>query len=120
LLRPTGSGRRRRASKRNASDFGESLPPLKHRPLLQRRDERALVEIAGAIEAIALRERRVPLEATVGHGHVKLSDETRPVDNDDVVWALLKFESGCQGLFSVSRVMTGLAIASGRPTRVAI
>lgn len=67
-----------------------------------------IVEVAGAIENIAVKERRLPLEATVGHGHVRLSDETRPVDNDDVVSALLKFENGCQGLFSVSRVMTGL------------
>jgi predicted dehydrogenase len=67
-----------------------------------------IIEIAGAIENIAVTERRLPLEATVGHGHVELSDETRPVDNDDVVSALLKFENGCQGLFSVSRVMTGL------------
>lgn len=67
-----------------------------------------IVEIAGAIEKIAIPDRRLPLQATVGHGHVDLSDETRPVDNDDVVSALLKFENGCQGLFSVSRVMTGL------------
>jgi len=67
-----------------------------------------IVEIAGAIENIAVKQRHVPLEATVGHGKVALSDETRPVDNDDVVSALLKFENGCQGLFSVSRVMTGL------------
>jgi predicted dehydrogenase len=66
-----------------------------------------IVSIQGASESISIAERYVPAEASAGHGHVKLTDKALLVDNDDMVSALLQFESGCQGLFSVSRVASG-------------
>lgn len=65
-------------------------------------------EIAGSISTISIRERFLPAAATVGHNRVELSSERRPVDNDDVMSALLRFESGAQGLFSSSRVAIGM------------
>jgi predicted dehydrogenase len=65
-------------------------------------------EIAGAMTAISIKERKLPAGSTVGHNRVELSNESRPVDNDDVVSALLKFSSGCQGIFSASRVAIGM------------
>ena len=65
-------------------------------------------EVAGAMTAISIKERKLPAETTVGHNRVELSDESRVVDNDDVVSALLRFSSGCQGIFSASRVAIGL------------
>jgi predicted dehydrogenase len=65
-------------------------------------------EVAGAMTAISIKERKLPAGTTVGHHRVELSNESRVVDNDDVVSALLKFSSGCQGIFSASRVAIGL------------
>jgi predicted dehydrogenase len=65
-------------------------------------------EVAGAMTAISIKERKLPAGTTVGHSRVELSNESRVVDNDDVVSALLKFSSGCQGIFSASRVAIGL------------
>ena len=68
-----------------------------------------VIEVAGAIERISIKERFVPVKATKGHGRVQLSEEKRTVDNDDVVSAILRFENGCQGIFSASRVATGMS-----------
>src|SRR4051794_34759736 len=65
-------------------------------------------EVAGAVSTISVKERFVAAGATVGHNRVELSAEKRPVDNDDVTSALLRFRSGCQGLFSASRVAIGM------------
>lgn len=65
-------------------------------------------EVAGAVSSISIKERFVPAGRTVGHNLVELSLEKRPVDNDDVMSALLRFRSGCQGLFSSSRVAIGM------------
>lgn len=65
-------------------------------------------EVAGAVSTISIRERFVAASATVGHNRVELSSESRLVDNDDVMSALLRFENGAQGLFSVSRVAIGM------------
>lgn len=67
-----------------------------------------VAEIVGAISTIAIKERFVPTASTVGHSRVALSSEKRAVDNDDVMSALLRFESGAQGLFSSSRVAIGM------------
>lgn len=64
--------------------------------------------VAGAVSTISIKERFVPASATVGHNRVELSSEKRTVDNDDVMSALLRFESGAQGLFSSSRVAIGM------------
>jgi predicted dehydrogenase len=65
-------------------------------------------EVAGAMTAISIKERKLPAGTAVGHNRVELSDESRAVDNDDVVSALLRFSSGCQGVFSASRVAIGM------------
>jgi predicted dehydrogenase len=65
-------------------------------------------EVAGAIGLISVRERFLPAAATLGHNRVKLSKEKRPVDNDDVTSALLRFDNGCQGMFLASRVAVGM------------
>lgn len=65
-------------------------------------------EVAGAVSTISIKERFVAASATVGHNRVSLSTEKRPVDNDDVMSALLKFDNGAQGLFSASRVAVGM------------
>lgn len=65
-------------------------------------------EVAGAVSTISIKERFLAAGATVGHNRVELSTEKRPVDNDDVMSALLRFRNGAQGLFSSSRVAIGM------------
>ncbi len=66
-----------------------------------------VAEVTGAVSTISIAERNLPAEATVGHGHVALSDETAKVENDDVTSALLRFTSGAQGFVTASRVAVG-------------
>lgn len=63
--------------------------------------------VVGAASTISITERRLPLSATSGHGHVALSDEVAVVDNDDVMSALLRFTNGAQGFVTASRVAVG-------------
>lgn len=65
-------------------------------------------EIAGAIATISIKQRFLPAGASIGHNHVELSSESRRVDNDDVMSALLRFANGCQGTFLASRVAVGM------------
>ncbi|WP_104663903.1 Gfo/Idh/MocA family protein [Ensifer adhaerens] len=65
-------------------------------------------EIAGAIATISIKQRFLPAGASIGHNHVELSNESRRVDNDDVMSALLRFQNGCQGTFLASRVAVGM------------
>ncbi|MDK1385858.1 Gfo/Idh/MocA family oxidoreductase [Sinorhizobium sp. 8-89] len=65
-------------------------------------------DVVGAIATISVKERFLPASASIGHDKVALSTESRPVDNDDVTSALLRFESGCQGMFMASRVAVGM------------
>lgn len=67
-----------------------------------------VVEVAGAVSTISIKERFVAAGNTLGHNRVELSAERRTVDNDDVMSALLRFESGAQGMFSASRVAIGM------------
>lgn len=67
-----------------------------------------VTEVAGSVSTISIKERFLPASATVGHNRVELSSEKRTVDNDDVMSALLRFESGAQGVFSSSRVAIGM------------
>ena len=54
-------------------------------------------------DPISIPERFLPAEATVGHGHVALSEKTAKVENDDVTSALLRFANGAQGFVTASR-----------------
>ncbi|TPE49277.1 Gfo/Idh/MocA family protein [Amaricoccus solimangrovi] len=66
-----------------------------------------VAEVTGAVSTISIPERFLPAGATVGHGHVALSDRTAKVENDDVTSALLRFASGAQGFVTASRVAVG-------------
>ena len=65
-------------------------------------------EVRGAAAATVIEKRFLPAATAAGHDHVALSSEQRTVDTDDVTSAVVLFESGCQGLFSASRVAIGL------------
>jgi predicted dehydrogenase len=67
-----------------------------------------LEEILGAVETTVIRSRFLPVAATTGHGHAELGAEQRSVDTDDLSSAVLRFKSGCLGLFSASRVAVGM------------
>lgn len=66
-----------------------------------------VAEVTGAVSSISIPERFLPAEATVGHGHVALSEKTAKVENDDVTSALLRFANGAQGFVTASRVAVG-------------
>ncbi|PSJ46999.1 gfo/Idh/MocA family oxidoreductase [Zobellella taiwanensis] len=67
-----------------------------------------ILEIGGAISSTTVPRRFLPAQAAAGHNHVALSNESLPVDTDDVSSCVMRFESGCQGLFSTSRVAVGM------------
>jgi predicted dehydrogenase len=67
-----------------------------------------IVEVAGAVAMTSVKERFLPAGIAVGHNRIELSADRRAVDNDDIASALLRFENGCQGIFSASRVAIGL------------
>lgn len=67
-----------------------------------------LEEILGAVETTVIRSRFLPVVATTGHGHAELGAEQRSVDTDDLSSAVMRFKSGCLGLFSASRVAVGM------------
>ena len=81
-------------------------------------------EVAGAMTAISIRERKLPAGATVGHNRVELSDESRTVDNDDVASALDAYPSarvrieGHSGRVGRPAVNRALAATRARATRV--
>ncbi|PRY82903.1 Gfo/Idh/MocA family protein [Donghicola tyrosinivorans] len=64
-------------------------------------------EVVGATSTISVPDRYLPLSASVGHGHVELSDQTAKVDNDDVMSGLVRFVNGAQGFVTASRVAIG-------------
>ncbi|MGK3127746.1 Gfo/Idh/MocA family protein [Pantoea sp. C8B4] len=67
-----------------------------------------ILEIVGATEDTFIKHRYLPLTANAGHSHVTLSDQSAVVDTDDISSCVLRFNSGCQGLFSASRVTVGM------------
>ncbi len=70
------------------------------------------MEVRGAELPILIKDRPVPLGAALGHaGGVELSDERKPVTNDDVATFVVTYASGAVGTFSVSRVAVGFANA---------
>jgi predicted dehydrogenase len=66
-----------------------------------------VAEVVGASTAISIPDRPIPLSSTTGHAKGAVSKERRAVENEDLVSALLRFENGCHGLFSASRVAVG-------------
>lgn len=64
--------------------------------------------INGACSSITIPQRFVALGANAGHSHVALSNKSETVDTDDIASCVMRFTSGCQGLFSASRVTVGM------------
>jgi predicted dehydrogenase len=67
-----------------------------------------ITEIVGATTDTFIKQRYLPLTANAGHSHVTLSDRAEEVDTDDISSCVMRFDSGCQGLFSASRVTVGM------------
>lgn len=67
-----------------------------------------VTEVSGGTFATVITERPVPVGATVGHNVAELSDETAPVENEDIASFTAQFASGAVGTFSASRVAHGL------------
>ena len=65
-------------------------------------------EIVGATTDTFIKQRYLPLTAGAGHSHVTLSDKAETVDTDDISSCVMRFDNGCQGLFSASRVTVGM------------
>jgi predicted dehydrogenase len=69
--------------------------------------------VGGATLRTTVTERPLPLVAAVGHAAVEVSEETSPVDNEDIATFTATFAGGGAGTFSVSRVAYGLPNALG-------
>ena len=69
--------------------------------------------VRGGVLSTFVTERALPKGAAVGHAAAELSDEVRPVENEDLVTFTAEFDSGTAGTFSASRSAFGLANALG-------
>jgi predicted dehydrogenase len=69
--------------------------------------------VRGAVLSTFVTERALPLGAAVGHAAAELSDETEPVENEDLVTFTATFASGATGTLSASRAAYGLANSLG-------
>lgn len=66
-----------------------------------------ITAVRGAYMDTNIKERRLPLGAVVGHGHVELSDEVEPVENEDFLTFTGRFANGAIGTFTISRTAFG-------------
>jgi predicted dehydrogenase len=67
-----------------------------------------IVKIDGAALPILIKDRPVPLGAALGHAAGgAVSDERRPVTNEDIATFVAEFANGAAGTFSISRVALG-------------
>jgi predicted dehydrogenase len=69
--------------------------------------------VRGAALPTVIAERALPLGTAVGHAAAELSDETEPVENEDLVSFTAGFASGATGTLSASRVAFGLPNSLG-------
>ena len=69
--------------------------------------------VRGAVLPTVIGERALPLGAAVGHAAAELSDQTEPVENEDLATFTASFASGATGTLSASRVAYGLANSLG-------
>ncbi|MCF4123096.1 Gfo/Idh/MocA family oxidoreductase [Antribacter sp. KLBMP9083] len=67
-----------------------------------------IASVSGAVFQTFTRERPKPLGATVGHAGGAVSDQTEPVENEDIATFTATFAGGAVGTFSISRVAHGL------------
>ncbi|RUQ20697.1 MULTISPECIES: Gfo/Idh/MocA family protein [Kocuria] len=63
--------------------------------------------VRGAVMDTIYKERHLPLGAVVGHGHVEVSDEVEPVENEDFLTFTCTFANGAVGTYTISRVAFG-------------
>ena len=67
-----------------------------------------IVKIDGATLPIVIKDRPVPIGAALGHAAGgAVSDERRPVTNEDLATFVAEFANGAAGTFSISRVALG-------------
>ena len=67
-----------------------------------------IARINGATLPIVIKDRPVPLGATLGHAAGgAVSDERKPVTNEDIATFVVEFANGAAGTFSISRVALG-------------
>jgi predicted dehydrogenase len=67
-----------------------------------------IVKINGATLPIVIKDRPVPLGTALGHAAGgAVSDERKPVSNEDIATFVVEFASGAAGTFSISRVALG-------------
>jgi predicted dehydrogenase len=67
-----------------------------------------IIKIDGAALPILIKDRPVPLGAALGHAAGgAVSDERRPVTNEDIATFVAEFANGAAGTFSISRVALG-------------
>lgn len=69
--------------------------------------------VSGAVLATYVKERHLPLGAVVGHALAAVSDETEPVENEDLVTFTARFTSGATATLSASRTAYGHPNALG-------
>jgi predicted dehydrogenase len=72
-----------------------------------------IVSVSGAVLSTQITERALPLGSVIGHGAAELSDDYRPVENEDLVAMTVAFASGAVGTLSASRVAFGHPNALG-------
>lgn len=73
-----------------------------------------IVKIDGAALPILIKDRPVPIGAALGHAAGgAVSDERRPVTNEDIATFVAEFANGAAGTFSISRVALGHPNALG-------
>ena len=63
--------------------------------------------VGGAVLATYVTERHLPVGAVVGHALAAVSDETEPVENEDLVSFTARFASGATATLSASRTSFG-------------
>ena len=63
--------------------------------------------VGGAVLATYITERHLPVGAVVGHALAAVSDETEPVENEDLVSFTARFTSGATATLSASRTSFG-------------
>jgi predicted dehydrogenase len=67
-----------------------------------------IVKIDGATLPIVIKDRPLPIGAALGHAAGgAVSDERRPVTNEDIARFVAEFANGAAGTFSISRVALG-------------
>lgn len=68
-----------------------------------------MTSVSGAAFTTVVPERFVATGTTYGHARAELTDERKPVTNDDVASFTAHFAAGAVGTFSISRVAPGHA-----------